>query len=513
MPRQIVPVSDVAAVLLTQDEGDLRYLPLSYTPPVFDGYTKAQSDARYLPITYTPPVFDGYTKAQSDARYEPLDTMYTKAESDARFQPVGSYSLTTHNHDATYSSLTHTHDATYLKLTGGALTGGLAVARGAAAYALDTSGGDLMVRGGYGIHLANPGFTISAGWKYVDAQGLNFIVNGAGVGTYFSSNGSLLVSGTVDTRPGAEGLAGTWFYDNVGARRSFVGTDGAGGNTWRVYTNIAPQGDKLTVNLSSGYVSIAGGLGVSGDLACSGTITGNGSVCNIIGTANIQLSPAGTYVHPSGNNTINLGHPGLNWNTVWTYNVNSPGGAQLGVNGGFHLILTASNGGWIYHRSTGHTFFDGSAGAIVAPELDNKLICGGTGNRWVYVAAVAGGINTSHVSMKKNIAPLDPAACTEAVLETDWYSYEYIPPAPPEPEPGESVRSRLEKLDVYTKQAEASRFARAQNGYVLGSPAHRVHTLFGLSDREHASPSADLGVLGCALQSALTRIAQLEATR
>jgi hypothetical protein len=495
MPRQIVPVSDVAAILLTQDEGDLRYLPLSYTPPVFDGYTKAQSDARYLPITYTPPVFDGYTKAQSDARYEPLDTMYTKAESDARFQPVGSYSLTTHTHDATYSSLTHTHDATYLKLSGGTLTG------------------DLMAGSGKAVHFANPANTISAGWKYVDAQGLNYLVNGAGVGTYFSSNGSLLVSGTVDTRPGTESLAGTWFLDSAGARRAFVGTDGAAGNTWRVYTNIAPQGDKLTVNLSTGYVSIPGGLGVSGDLACSGTITGNGSVCNIIGTANIQLSPAGTYIHPSGNNTINLGHPGLNWAYVWTYNVNSPGGAQLGINGGFHLILSATNGGWIYHRSTGHTFFDGSAGAIVAPELDNKLICGGTGNRWQYVAAVAGGINTSHVSMKKNIAPLDPVACAEAVLETDWYSYEYLPPAPPEPEAGESVRSRLENLDVYTKQAEASRFARTQNGYVLGSPAHRVHTLFGLLDREHASPSADLGVLACALQDALKRIAQLEAAR
>lgn len=471
MPRQIVPVSDVAAVLLTQDEGDLRYLPLSYTPPVFDGYTKAQSDARY----------------------EPLDTMYTKGEADARFQPVGSYSLTTHNHDATYSSLTHNHDATYLKLSGGTLTG------------------DLMAGSGKAVHFANPANTISAGWKYVDAQGLNFIVNGAGVGTYFSNNGSLLVSGTVDTRPGAEGLSGTWLMDSGSVRKSFVGLDGTP-NVWRVYSAYpGTEGNKLSIDLSTSYVSIPGGLGVSGNLTCTGTITGNGSVCNLASTANIQLSPAGSYVHPSGDNTINLGHPALNWAAVCTHAVVAPG--QLSFNTGAHFVVTCGGGGWMYLRSTGHTFFQGSVGAIVAPESDNRLICGGTGNRWQYVAAVAGGINTSHVSMKKNIAPLDPAACTEAVLETDWYSYEYIPPAPPEPEPGESVRSRLEKLDVYTKQAEASRFARAQNGYVLGSPAHRVHTLFGLSDREHASPSADLGVLACALQSALTRIAQLEATR
>lgn len=44
-----------------------------------------------------------------DALYEPLDTAYTKAEADARYQPTGSYSLTTHNHDASYATTGHAH--------------------------------------------------------------------------------------------------------------------------------------------------------------------------------------------------------------------------------------------------------------------------------------------------------------------------------------------------------------------------------------------------------------------
>jgi len=488
MPRQIVPVSDVAAILLTQDEGDLRYLPISYTPPPTDlsnYWTKAQADGRYEPIDTM------YTKGESDARY------YTQAQSDARFQPVGSYSLTSHN-----------HDAAYVNATGDTMTGALILTPTNPNYALDVTG-NVMIKTGYGIHFANPAQTLSHGWA-TDASNLfKHLVNGAATGTYLATGGDLYVKGAVNIVPGAENLSGEWLYNNGGARSGFCGLEGDY-TTWRVYGNIGTPGNRLSINLSTGYVLIPGGLGVSGDITTTGAYVGNGSVLTLNATGNIQLNPAGTYIHPPSNNTINLGHPGLNWVYVWTYNVNSPGGAQLGINGGFHLILTASNGGWIYHRSTGHTFFDGSQGAVVAPEIDNKLILGGTGNRWVYVAAVQGSINTSAAIYKKNFTPLDPVACTQAVLETDWLSFDYLPPPPPEPEEGETPQERIATLGEYTKAQEKDAFIRRQNGYVLGHPTHKTHNLFGLADREHASPSADLGILACALQAALKRIAALE---
>jgi hypothetical protein len=42
--------------------------------------------------------------------------------------------------------------------------------------------------------------------------------------------------------------------------------------------------------------------------------------------------------------------------------------------------------------------------------------------------------------------------------------------------------------------------ARHQNGYVLGSPDHKVSDLFGLSDRRSKNDGADLAVTSCALQ-------------
>jgi hypothetical protein len=373
-------------------------------------------------------------------------------------------------------------------------------------YALDVTG-NVMIRTGYGIHFANPAQTLSHGWTTDASNQFTHLVNGAATGTYLATGGDLYVKGAVNIQPGAENLSGEWLYNNAAARAGFVGLEGDY-VTWRVYGNTGTPGNRLSINLTSGGVSIPGTLGVSGAMTVTGAITGNGSVFNLASTANIQLSPAATYVHPSGDNSINLGHPSLNWAAVCTHAMSAPG--QLSINTGAHLVMTCGGGGWIYARSTGHTFFQGSQGAIVAPENDNRLICGGTGNRWIYVAAVQGSINTSAAIYKKNFTPLDPVACTQAVLETDWLSFDYLPPPPPEPEEGETPQERIAKLGEYTKAQEKDAFIRRQNGYVLGHPTHKTHNLFGLADREHASPSADLGILACALQAALKRIAALE---
>jgi hypothetical protein len=287
------------------------------------------------------------------------------------------------------------------------------------AYALDVTG-DTAIKGGCAIHFYNPANTISAGWQYDNALGgVRYIHNGSPTGTALINGGGLRVTGTVDIAPGSESLAGTWFMDSTGARRAFVGTDGAAANTWRVYTNIAPQGDKLTVNLSTGAVTIPNALTVSGALTVTGTITGNGGVCAIASPNNIQLGPAGSYVHPDGHLTRYMGHPGLSWAVTYTGQVISPGQLNLTSGTNTPVIVAAPGGNFIYIRSSYHTFFDGTSGSgIVAPEIDNKLICGGTSNRWQYVAAVQGGINTCRAEEKDLLGLVDPADALDAVLHT-----------------------------------------------------------------------------------------------
>jgi hypothetical protein len=151
-----------------------------------------------------------------------------------------------------------------------------------------------------------------------------------------------------------------------------------------------------------------------------------------------------------------------------------------------------------------------SAGNAVAPYPDNAYTLGAVANRWTVVYAVTGAINTSTVEYKEDITPLDPAACAQAVLDTDWVAFEYLPPALPPGRPGETVAQSTARVSAHSRMVQETAFARRQNGYVLGSPSHRISPLFGLSDRKSASPQADLAVVACALQDALRRIAILE---
>jgi len=138
--------------------------------------------------------------------------------------------------------------------------------------------------------------------------------------------------------------------------------------------------------------------------------------------------------------------------------------------------------------------------------FDNAASLGSASQRWNVVYAGNGTIQTSTYEAKEDFTPLDPAACAAAVTETDWLSYRYKPAV-----------AQIESDDERETDERTARYLvesvseRSQKGYVLRSPDHKVHDLFGQPDRESASPSSDLAVVACALQHALAEIELLKA--
>ena len=303
-----------------------------------------------------------------------------------------------------------------------------------------------------------------------------FSVQRNGISSFYSDG----VGAAVDAynncrvRPGPSGLAGWWYASADAVDRAFVGLESGSTTLWRIWS-VAGGGNAIAIDLPSKRVTTSNDLYVTGNLWISNTITsapgqpivvnasnayfypvnntvnlgypsagnawanvytngeirGYGAVFTIASSANIQLSPGGTVVHPSGDNTCILGYPTLRWSNTYTVtltanNITTPASTQLSITSGFHTVVTAQGGGWIYLRSSGHTFFDGSAGAIVAPEIDNKLILGGTGNRWQYVAAVNGSINTCFEHEKHILGLLDPHHALDALLKTPIALYHPI---------------------------------------------------------------------------------------
>jgi hypothetical protein len=123
---------------------------------------------------------------------------------------------------------------------------------------------------------------------------------------------------------------------------------------------------------------------------------------------------------------------------------------------------------------------------------------------WSTVYAVTGTIQPSHIDTKEHIQPLDPAACVEAVLGTQWWEFDYKPAPLPED-------ATDEQRAEHEKYVEESAATRHQRGYVLGSSDHQTSDLFGMGDRKSASPQTDLAVVACALQQCLLEIAELKA--
>jgi hypothetical protein len=152
-----------------------------------------------------------------------------------------------------------------------------------------------------------------------------------------------------------------------------------------------------------------------------------------------------------------------------------------------------------------------AGGTYVTPSSDNSRHLGGGTTRWADVWSVNPALQTSHVSMKQDFAPLDPTACTKAVLDTDWLSFRYIDPAAPERVEGTGDEVWAMQQEAYQTSLEETAVSRQQKGYVLGSDEYHTDDLFGQSDRYSASTHADLAVVACALQDALRRLAALEA--
>lgn len=151
-----------------------------------------------------------------------------------------------------------------------------------------------------------------------------------------------------------------------------------------------------------------------------------------------------------------------------------------------------------------------SGGNQVIPNRDNGLNFGLPSNRWIALYAVNGAIQTSHVSMKQDFAALDPIACTQAILDTDWVSFKYIDPSPPERDAYTTDEQWAQQQELYRENIERTVISRQQKGYVLGSDQYKVSDLFGTADRYSASTHADLAVVACALQQALREIADLK---
>lgn len=198
--------------------------------------------------------------------------------------------------------------------------------------------------------------------------------------------------------------------------------------------------------------------------------------------------------------SINLGYD-IGWGKPATLYVNAQTTVfQVGTAGGAIYIHGGNSTNGRIATGIGNLELSGAAG-YVHPSVDNFLNLGATNLRFTQVCAVAPAINTSHVSLKEHFSPLDPAACAEAVLGTDWMEFDYKP----------SVRGDLMDDETYARVVAESVDTRHQRGYVLGSDDYRVSDLFGLRDRKSASTHADLAVVACALQQALQRIAALEA--
>jgi hypothetical protein len=179
----------------------------------------------------------------------------------------------------------------------------------------------------------------------------------------------------------------------------------------------------------------------------------------------------------------------------------TPDAGQPHLQGSGGLQLFGSGGDLVANASTGRFVPINETMSLGAPSPA----------RWSVVYAVNGTIQTSSADAKQGITPLDPAACAAAVLDTEWVRFTYLPPAAPERGAEMTDEQWGEQQAAHARLVEETAPVREQNGYVLGSPEHRVSDLFGLSDRKSATPQSDLGIVACALQDTLRRIEALEA--
>lgn len=216
-------------------------------------------------------------------------------------------------------------------------------------------------------------------------------------------------------------------------------------------------------------------------------------------------------IKPYGDNVVTCGQDGSRWSVVYTHQLSSG-------TGGNSMVIGSS--GSIQMSFAGYAH----------PLTDASMYLGHPSWRWASIYLAGAPVVGSSLDLKEDIAPLDGAACAEAVLGTDWVSYAYKAPAytplPPDPsvaydehDDNDTKAEKKAKRDEeeertrgkHAEMLEETAASRQQKGYVLDSPDHRVHALFGLPDRKNRSDGSDIAVVACALKNALERIAALEA--
>jgi len=329
-------------------------------------------------------------------------------------------------------------------------------------------------------------------------------------GYYAISTGGNIGGGTLhSTNAGNAGIrTGVGFlnYDGGGENWAGIGRDVNGYCWWRIGTSEASCGGLFIQPTvfrpwRSNFMS-CGDPSFYWNAVYTYIVDGGGTYIKLRTNSSVHFDqPAGTYAHPINHNSQYLGHAGYSWYVVYTGNLQSGSGQSLNLYSQADITVNPASG-------------------VFVPQGDNAKACGWTTARWSTVHAANGSIQTSHVSQKKDFAPLDPVACVTAVLETNWLSYNYIDPNPPAPMPArdnETSEQRQERttndvvaMQQYYKMVKDTAFTRKQKGYVLGSDQYHTDELFGLADRRSANTQADLAVVACALQQALQRIAVLE---
>jgi hypothetical protein len=426
--------------------------------------------------------------------------------------------------DSLYSPVGHNHDAAYVNVTGDTMTGPLTIngtrpivesrdnansmaarwgqvatngmwmtlnARydGSAWNRDDTSKPSIMLTFGASADFAI--YNQVAGANPIASWTLRSYISPVGTTNLYADSGSaaLVANGYVDVQgPGG----------STSIMRGFSGGTQKFDFTSTGMLSITPTAGSRGLSTLSIDIGVGDGHGVGGQWYLPTNWAGGN-----------RTVPQGgmTYIHDANYGTIQFwAHP-YGYGPMFTFRNAMTGVPWVAINAYGKLVLSPEGGDDHITSASGNLSIAApgnvtikAPGTVFHPISDNAINLGYPSFRWVTVYAVAPAINTSHVSLKRDFAPLDPDECVQAVLNTDWLSFNYNPPP----------RAKLDD-EAYNKLLDQTLVARQQKGYVLGSDEYKTHILFGQSDRYSASTHADMAVVACALQQAFREIADLKA--
>jgi hypothetical protein len=380
--------------------------------------------------------------------------------------------------DSLYSPVGHNHDAAYVNVTGDTMTGSLAI------------NGTRPI-----ISTRESSSSITSRWGQVSTNGTWMSLNANYDGSAWQRDDTSKPSMMMSMGSGGD-LA---LYNQVAGanpisswvQRMYIGPNGSA----YFYPDA---GNVRAVSAASIDVGIGDGHGIGGQWYLPTNWAGG----------NRTIPQGGmTYIHDATYGTIQFwAHP-YGYGPMFTFRNALTGVPWVAINAYGKLILSPEGGDDHITTATGNLSIAAAGnvtirapGTVFHPISDNAINLGYPSFRWVTVYAVAPAINTSHVSLKRDFALLNPDECVQAVLSTDWLSFNYNPPP----------RAELDD-EAYGKLLDQTLVARQQKGYVLGSDQYKTADLFGQNDRYSASTHADMAVIACALQQALREIADLKA--